>query len=1136
MKKRMLALAMALVLCLGLVPGTARAAKAPAVQVSFTAQEAGAFMCAPQLDVKVAGDLAEKYGYTDSVTGGVSVLDVLVKAHEVVLGEEFSKETAATKLAVNETGFVTTMFGKVTSNTGFILNGMYPNDGTESEYGGYNGTTVVTQEVADGDWVDFFFYQDTYYTDMLTWFCKEDQVVDSLTVDPGAEVALTLKGYMYMGVSEFPDKAALHAAGEEVGSAQLAWVDMEDGTLEDIPDTVTDEMTGEVTVTMPAESGTYYLTAYMPAAEIEENWASPLILSLTKVLVTAPFTVPADATLFVGSKSAHFVPFGEISPTSHVDNGDGTATYFYPLENDSTYNFRVSGENYVTSGGSFQMAQGFEKTLTRAELMPAGKTSATVERDVTANDGYNVADIFLNINPQGYLSMTSGDTYQLVNLRNWEAVNSTTANYFIEPDFHYTVVDESGAPSDVVTVSDSGLVTGNKAGTAIVLVTYDAMQVESAAGGPFFGAIWPENTGVFVVSVDAPESGIQTGMTLNEGKNTDPTAGKQALDALDAELDVIYFTGEQGSYTFTPKTAGCAVAVANPTVGETMTFTGFVPVEGNADGSFAVPLVEGRNIVKLTKDGKSTYQVITAKEVTVSGVPAEAVPGQEISLAFDTLYHPVNKLAGVYNMYAAAVYTDVDGYAGKLVGGAPEQYKFASTPEAQRVDSVLVRGKDQWGFGLAYNKGEKLTIPADWKEDTFTLSGGAFVAYYYGDPFGNHRGITLTAGKAPNLNAAEKEGVLGKLPDIVIPVKVNKPAPAKPPVSDDISVKFTLLGDKQHNSDRDKEVHTLKGGNLESWLEKTVTAPKGSTAFDVIRKALTGAGIDYEEDGSESGYITAVNGLRAMDNGQRSGWMYTLNGKYPDKGVKEQAVKDGDELVLHYTDDYAREEMGFSGEETGKPSRPNGSTGTAGSEKPAETGTAEPEEPAETGTILEEIVQFSDVSAEHWASSAVSFVTRRGLFRGTGGGKFSPEAEMSRGMVVTVLYRLRNGAVSERAGFFDVEEDAWYADGANWAYSVGVVTGDGAGFAPYRGVTRQELAVMMYRLVKDEVILEKAADLSTFSDESAVAGWAQDAMNWGVSVGLFRGKEGNRLDPGGVATRGEVAVLMERLVELMEQG
>lgn len=343
-----------------------------------------------------------------------------------------------------------------------------------------------------------------------------------------------------------------------------------------------------------------------------------------------------------------------------------------------------------------------------------------------------------------------------------------------EKAYHYTVINENGqADSSVVTVSDSGLVTAVGNGTAIVLVTYDAININGAAGGPFFGAIWPENTGVFVVSVGAQDSGITTGMTINETINAG-LSFKNDGTALDAEHDVIYFTGDTGSYTFTPGTAGVTVTVAHPTVGETMTFSGFT-AEGvtTENGAVTVPLKEGRNIVKLEKDGKAEYQVITAKKVTVTINNGQPVaPGDTVSIRFSTVYHPINKLAGVYNYTPAIVYTQVEGYSGKMVGSKGSQYQFAATEAAQTV-SYFMTTKEQWG-STQLSTGAAFTIPADYANDTLTLSGGTIGFGGWGSWAGEHRRITLESGKLPNLNAASPFGYLGQLPDIVIPVTLDK--------------------------------------------------------------------------------------------------------------------------------------------------------------------------------------------------------------------------------------------------------------------------------------------------------------------------------------------------------------------------
>ncbi len=271
MKKRGLALLLSLVLVLGLCPAAAWAA-AGEVEVSFTAQSGGIFLMAPQRGVAVDPGLAEFYQLPDQVTNGVSVLDVLVKAHEVLLGDAFAPETAGDYLAVSSSGFVTKLFGETTSANGFILNGGYAmKDG--------KGTTVTSQEVADGDQVDFFIYQDqSSWSDQLSWFCVSGQFTDTVTAKPGAQVNLTLKGIGYMSAYLYPTADAMHGAGTPQRSAQLAWVDSQ-GQLSPLASGLTDD-NGAVTVTMPQEEGTYWLSAKKPGSY------EPLILTLTKVVVT----------------------------------------------------------------------------------------------------------------------------------------------------------------------------------------------------------------------------------------------------------------------------------------------------------------------------------------------------------------------------------------------------------------------------------------------------------------------------------------------------------------------------------------------------------------------------------------------------------------------------------------------------------------------------------------------------------------------------------------------------------------------------------------------------------------------------------------------------------------------------------
>ena len=174
---------------------------------------------------------------------------------------------------------------------------------------------------------------------------------------------------------------------------------------------------------------------------------------------------------------------------------------------------------------------------------------------------------------------------------------------------------------------------------------------------------------------------------------------------------------------------------------------------------------------------------------------------------------------------------------------------------------------------------------------------------------------------------------------------------------------------------------------------------------------------------------------------------------------------------------------------------------------------------------------FSDTH-DHWAKDAISFVTERGLFQGTSETTFTPNGDMTRGMVVTVLHRLENTPATSAANVFqDVPNGIWFTEAVTWANAHGIVQGTGTGFLPNDPVTREQLAAILYRYMKDQGHdITKRSSLTSFSDGSRVSPWAKDAMEWAVATGLINGKTGGLLDPGGKATRAEVATILERLI------
>ena len=918
-------------------------------EVTIRSQAAGAYLHGFAEKQTVASDLAEKYGFTDEVDG-VSALDVLVRAHELIFGKDFTKETAATYLVVGSTGFITTIFGEKTGNCGFTINGSVPHDGVlkDDSYApgkkSYTGYTVAQAEVNTGNVVDFFLYQDDYASDNYPIWKKADTKLDSLTVKPKAAVNMTVMGYCigYYGCVPMEALEDLEQVSA-LESAQLAWVDAKDGTLTDISGAVVAE-DGTVSFTAPETDGTYYLTAYMPKAEIKDNYATPIVLSILPVTVdvnaveeaeltlsgihdaqvkylklytytnstkgdtdlladvtianaaytlTLPvgdywvegydanddcngglslsvkagkseikiqrvyqiyatnsgwvlgedytvdvkvtsadnqvrtvalgkanswgtvytscifvagdtveatftpdaekhpdenaatvkktltstatisakcntgvnvtFSVPEGSTITMG-KLANYYVYSYIDP---VSRDEATNTVTYRVDQNTDYFYRVQNPKGVTYWDYKRWSADETITLTADDLHIGDKsfTRDTIYR--FDKNVYDRADIYLNINPQGYKSMAVGETFEMNSFRNWFAIESFMNAKVALPDMHYQVIDVNGQPSDVVTItpdaknSNVATLTANKAGTAIVLVTYDAMTymqgMTTTAANREFSAIWPECTGVFVVTVGSDGTGIKTNMILDR---MDADIKNDEARQLDAEHDILFYLGSEGAeYSFKPE-SGCTVTVARSTVSDTMTFSGFtsngVTVAG--DGTVTVTgLTTGRHIIKVEKNGVANYQVVTARGVSYKLVDkdgkelskadkAALKAGDTVNLQFSNLVSPKEKLSGAYNFNFSLYYEGEDGTFFKSnPGGNFGVYDFSGNPARQLIS---------------------ITIPKYWAGESYTLSGAIKQGGFAGVP--THRGITYARGAERGFNAPSVSGILARLPELTL--------------------------------------------------------------------------------------------------------------------------------------------------------------------------------------------------------------------------------------------------------------------------------------------------------------------------------------------------------------------------------
>ena len=179
---------------------------------------------------------------------------------------------------------------------------------------------------------------------------------------------------------------------------------------------------------------------------------------------------------------------------------------------------------------------------------------------------------------------------------------------------------------------------------------------------------------------------------------------------------------------------------------------------------------------------------------------------------------------------------------------------------------------------------------------------------------------------------------------------------------------------------------------------------------------------------------------------------------------------------------------------------------------------------------------FTDIT-NHWAKENIEFVVSRGLFSGTSATTFSPNTAMTRGMFVTALGRLAEADVSKytKSSFTDVKADAYYMGYVEWAVEHGIIYGFGnKEFAPNQSITREQMAVIMQNYAKAiGFTLPKVHAETTFADNAKIGAWSKDAVKAMQMAGVISGKDGNKFDPQGTATRAEVSTVLRRFVELM---
>lgn len=242
-----------------------------------------------------------------------------------------------------------------------------------------------------------------------------------------------------------------------------------------------------------------------------------------------------------------------------------------------------------------------------------------------------------------------------------------------------------------------------------------------------------------------------------------------------------------------------------------------------------------------------------------------------------------------------------------------------------------------------------------------------------------------------------------------------------------------------------------------------------------------------------------------------------------DNDVKILVKADEAEADFVFEDDFD-EEFVFE-EETEEPTEEDAEEKKSNK---TDAGDAEKDKPLQKEETKK--VSFLDVSEDYWAYNQIYKVTQRGLFGGTGDGYFSPDEPMTRAMFVTVLHRYAGSPEAGKADFKDVG-DSWYTKAVAWAAENSIVTGTGEGyFSPDANITRGEMATILCRYKNGKSVDINSA--ASFKDGDLIPEWGKEAISWAVENGIITGRSGGIVAFSDNATRAEAAVIFARFMNV----
>ncbi len=544
-------------------------------------------------------------------------------------------------------------------------------------------------------------------------------------------------------------------------------------------------------------------------------------------------TVPtgAKAQLFAYNQ---YYDFTEIKAKAAVDNGDGTTTYYF-ITSKTSLSYRATMEGKVTEAGYWMrnMTINFDD----------GKNSPKSNESVADNS------VLVNVNGQNHLKMQTGGHYKLKGYRAWEIIKFSYQNEIITPDFNYNILSGSDvisltpadSPSNGGSETDSDwmTVTALKEGTAVIEVSYDAIDITEGSWPGLYQASDADRTGLIIVTVGGEDNSVDFGIdcfSSQGGLIYKESNGK----AWDAEFDTLYFTGDTGQLELKP--------TANSTVKEVAVSHdkgGNWDKVKNSNGTYTADIAAGNNIIRVTTEKGVAYQVVRGGKITTAVTEITGASdgdglieaGESVRITLDGLHTPIPKMAGNYN----------PGYKQNTEGdgGVHMVYNF--------LGDTLSGGSVQYTFGAEGNSIE-VTIPEDYEEDTISLTEGYIALGVVGltsftDGGDSHRNI-------PDAGCATRDSkttfhTRSILPDITLTIGEPAAPNTAPTVKADAVTKATVhlgqnyaINPETLFADKDGDVLTyqvsVNGGEAEQITAGYQFTPTEAGTYQLIFTADDG--------------------------------------------------------------------------------------------------------------------------------------------------------------------------------------------------------------------------------------------------------------------------------------------------------